>query len=163
MNVSTEIKNKEDSLTALMSRILKEPLDPLSKSIHASMETLLDTKDKLDNIESIISVNVNHVEHMSKSLKRALNDIKDEVLPDHAQSIQRQFKTLSEAGFKNYKIPSLLSNSPSTSLRLSSIQPMTPFWVKVSANQELNQRALADLSQHCTASHQTLMASLQMG
>ena len=100
MNMTTEIKSKEESLGALMSRILRVPLDPLSKSINDSFETLLETKDKLDDIDLSISGNGNLVEEMSKSLRRTLNDIKDEVLPSHAQAIQQQVKVLSEASSK---------------------------------------------------------------
>ena len=157
MNVTTEIKNKEDSLRALMSRILREPLDPLSKSINASMETLLETKDKLDCIESSISVIGNHVEDMGKSLKSALNDIKEEVLPDHAQSIQRQLKTLSEASSKK------LQDSINAQKQSIDILKTTHDTVlsEILANQELNQRAIAELTQQCTASNQTLAVGLQ--
>ena len=157
MNVTTEIKNKEDSLRALMSRILWEPLDPLSKSINASMETLLDTKDKLDDIESSISVNGNHVEHMSKSLKRALNHIKEEVLPDHAQSIQRQLKTLSEASSKKLQ-DSIEAQKQSIDILKTTHDTVLS---EILANQELNQRAIAELTQQCTATNQTLTAGLQ--
>ena len=157
MNMTTEIKNKEDSLRALMSRILREPLDPLNKSINASMETLLETKDKLDDIESSISVNGNHVENMSKSLKKALNDIKDEVLPDHAQSIQRQLKTLSEANSKKLQ-DSIEAQKQSIDILKTTHDTVLS---EILANQELNQRAIAELTQQCTASNQTLAAGLQ--
>lgn len=157
MNVTTEIKNKEDSLSALMSRILREPLDPLSKSINASMEALLETKDKLDDIESSISVNGNHVEHMSKSLKSALNDIKEEVLPDHAQSIQKQLKTLSEASSKKVQ-DSIEAQQQSIDILKTTHDTVLS---EILANQELNQRTIAELTQQCTASNQTLAAGLQ--
>lgn len=157
MNVTTEIKNKEDSLIALMSRILREPLDPLSKSINASMETLLETKDKLDDIESSISANGNHVEHMSKSLKSALNNIKEEVLPDHAQSIQRQLKTLSEASSKKLQ-DSIEAQKQSIDILKTTHDTVLS---EILANQERNQSAIAELAQQFTASNQILAAGLQ--
>lgn len=157
MNVTTEIKNKEDSLSALMSRILREPLDPLSKSINASMEKLLETKDKLDDIESSISVNGNHVEHMSKSLKHALNNIKEEVLPDHAQSIQRQLKTLFEASSKKVQDSIEAQQQSIDTVKTSHDTVLS----EILANQTLNRRAIAELTQQCAASNQTLTTDLQ--
>ena len=52
MDLTAEIKNKEESLSALMSRVLKEPLAPLNKSIDDTMGTLLDAKDILGGIET---------------------------------------------------------------------------------------------------------------
>ena len=140
-----------------MSRILREPLDPLSKSINASMETLLETKDKLDGIESSISVIGNHVEDMGKSLKSALNNIKEEMLPDHAQSIQRQLKTLSEASSKKLQ-DSIEAQKQSIDILKTTHDTVLS---EILANQELNQRAIAELTQQCTASNQTLATGLQ--
>ena len=157
MHVTTEIKNKEDSLSALMSRVLREPLDPLIKSINASMEALLETKDKLDDIELRISDNGNHVEEIIKPLKRAINGIKDEVLPDHAQSIQRQLKTLSESNSK--KIQDYI-DAQQQSIYILKTNHDTVLG-EIRANQALNKRAIAELIQECTASTQTLAAGLQ--
>lgn len=144
--MTTEIKNKEESLSALMSRILREPLDPLNKSINDTIETLLETKDKLDDIGSSISGNGNLVEDMSKSLRRALNNIKDEVLPDHAQSIQQQVKALSETSSKQV-LDSIVVQQQSIDI-LKDILNTTHNTVlsEIYATQELNRRAITELT-----------------
>ena len=97
MDLTAEIKNKEESLSALMSRVLKEPLAPLNKSIDDTMETLLDAKDILDEIDLSIKTSSHEVEKHIKSLRSSLSLIKDEVLPDHERRFQLQVKKLSDA------------------------------------------------------------------
>lgn len=161
MDQTTEIKKKEESLSALMSRILGEPLGPLNKSINVSMEMLQDSKDRLDEIESGVKAYSLDVEKSIRSLRRSLDAMKDEVLPDHEQNIQRQFKTLSEATAKKAQ--------ESIDVQQRSIDTLKTFLVttrdtvvgELSANMEMNQRAFAALTQQCAASNESLATGLQ--
>lgn len=161
MDLTNEIKSKEESLSVLMSRILREPLAPLNKSINDTMETLLDTKDILDEIDSSIKTSGHDVEKSIKSLRSSLSLIKDEVLPDHDKKIQRQFKTLSEA--TSTKVQESIDIQQQSIYTLKAILATAHDSVlgEINANKELSQRAFAALTQQCTASHESLAANLQ--
>ena len=162
MNVTTKIKNKEESLAALMSRILKEPLDPISKSIKESSDALLDAKEKLDDIDNSISAIDEAVgKSLKRSLSAALNQIKDEFLPDQAQTIQNQFKAISEAGAQKIQNAMDAQQQSIDSLTATLKTAHDTVMGAIHANQELNQRAIAELTQQCTTSNQTLAAGLQ--
>ena len=161
MDLTTEIKNKEESLSALMSRILKEPLNPLNKSINDVMETLLDTKDILDEIESSVKANGHDVEKSIKSLRNSLTQIKDEVLPDHGQSIQWQFKTLSEAASTKVRESIDVQQQSIDTLKATLDTTHDTVLGELSANKELSQRAFAALTQQCIESNESLAAGLQ--
>lgn len=98
MNLTTEIKSKEDSLSALMSKILKEPLTPIHDSIAKIKEEVFDTRDQLEEIKADIIANGNYVDDVGKSLKRALNTLKDQALPDHMSGLRQHLSTLTTAG-----------------------------------------------------------------
>ncbi len=161
MDLTTEIKNKEESLSALMSRILKEPLGPLNKSINDTMETLLDTKDILDEIESSVQASGHDVEKSIKSLRSSLSLIKDEVLPDHEQSIQRQFKTLSEATSKKVQESIDIQQQSIDALKAILDTAHDTVLGELNASKELSQRAFAALTHQCAALNESLAANLQ--
>lgn len=157
MNVKAEIKKAEDSLTELVKRIMSEPLDPINKSTKDSLETLLDAKDKLDEIESIISGNANFVEDMAKSLRRSLEDIKDDVLPYHTHSIQEQFKALSEESSKKIQDSINTQQQSIDSLKFNLNKIHDIFLGEIRSNQEQSQRACAEIARQ----DETILKSLE--
>lgn len=161
MDQTTEIKKKEESLSALMSRILEEPLGPLNKSINVSMEMLQDSKDILNEIESGVKANSFDVEKSFRSLRNSLTQIKDEVLPDHEQNIQRQFKTLSEATAKKAQESIDVQQRSTDTLKTFLVTTRDTVVGELSANKEMNQRAFAALTQQCAASNESLATGLQ--
>lgn len=155
--MKNEIKKKEDSLAALMSRMLKEPLDPISNSIKKVSDTILDTKDKLDDIDTSISFNTEIVETSSKRLIRELNIIKNELLPEQSQAINKQLKDISEASSKKMQVAMEVQQQSIASLAADLKTTHDTVMGAIHANQELIQ----ELTQQCTASNQTLAAGLQ--
>lgn len=88
MNVTSEIKNKEKTLAELMVKILKEPLDPLKGSVKKLHEEVLDTKDKVEEInDAINAVGANTVEIINP-LKRSLRELQDEDIPGVISKLQ---------------------------------------------------------------------------
>ena len=100
MNVVTEIKNKEDSLAALMSRLLKEPLAPLGDSIGQLNEAFEDSNDRLEEIQANVEAHALLTENVEKSLKRTLRSIIEDALPEQTSGLQKHFATLTDGGTK---------------------------------------------------------------
>lgn len=70
MNVKQEIQNKEKSLTELMVKILKEPLSPLETSLALITNHLLDTQDKIAEINDGLMISNELAEESNKKLKQ---------------------------------------------------------------------------------------------
>lgn len=81
MNVTSEIKNKEKTLAELMVKILKEPLDPLKGSVKKLHEEVLDTKDKVEEINDAINAVGANTEEIINPLKRSLRELQDDDIP----------------------------------------------------------------------------------
>ncbi|EOE0700115.1 hypothetical protein ACJ8WG_005519 [Klebsiella pneumoniae] len=81
MNVTSEIKNKEKTLAELMVKILKEPLDPIKGSVKKLHEEVLDTKDKVEEINDAINAVGANTEEIINPLKRSLRELRDDDLP----------------------------------------------------------------------------------
>ncbi len=81
MNVTSEIKNKEKTLAELMVKILKEPLDPLKGSVKKLHEEVLDTKDKVEEINDAINGVGANTEEIINPLKRSLRELQDDDIP----------------------------------------------------------------------------------
>ncbi|APR30303.1 hypothetical protein BTW28_04560 [Citrobacter freundii] len=81
MNVTSEIKNKEKTLAELMVKILKEPLDPLKGSVKKLHEEILDTKDKVEEINDAINAVGANTEEIINPLKRSLRELQDDDIP----------------------------------------------------------------------------------
>ncbi|OMQ27326.1 hypothetical protein [Serratia oryzae] len=81
MNVTSEIKNKEKTLAELMVKILKEPLDPLKGSVKKLHEEVLDTKDKVEEINYAINAVGANTEEIINPLKRSLRELQDDDIP----------------------------------------------------------------------------------
>lgn len=161
MDLTAEIKNKEESLSALMSRVLKEPLAPLNKSIDDTMGTLLDAKDILDEIDLSIKTSSHEVEKHIKSLRSSLSLIKDEVLPDHERRFQLQVKKLSDATAT--KVQESIDSHQKSMGALEAVWSANhdTVLIELNANKELSQHAFAAVTQHCSTSSQSLAANLQ--
>ena len=161
MDLTAEIKNKEESLSALMSRVLKEPLAPLNKSIDDTMETLLDAKDILDEIDLSIKTSSHEVEKHIKSLRSSLSLIKDEVLPDHERRFQLQVKKLSDATAT--KVQESIDSHQKSMGALEAVWSANhdTVLIELNASRELSQHAFATVTQHCSTSSQSLAANLQ--
>lgn len=84
MDLTAEIKSKEKSLSELMVKILKGPLNPLEDSVKTLKGDLLDTKDLVSEVNDAVNVSVGDLEKVQKALKR----IRDDSLPEIASSIQ---------------------------------------------------------------------------
>ncbi len=89
MHVTAEIQSKEKSLADLMSRILKEPFKPLSESIKKLEGTVLDSEEKLEEIQNSLGVFSDDAEKAKKEITKALRSIRDENLPELASDIQK--------------------------------------------------------------------------
>ena len=161
MDLTAEIKNKEESLSALMSRVLKEPLAPLNKTIDDTMGTLLDAKDILDEIDLSIKTSSHEVEKHIKSLRSSLSLIKDEVLPDHERRFQLQVKKLSDATAT--KVQESIDSHQKSMGALEAVWSANhdTVLIELNANKELSQHAFATVTQHCSTSSQSLAANLQ--
>ena len=161
MDLTAEIKNKEESLSALMSRVLKEPLAPLNKSIDDTMGTLLDAKDILDEIDLSIKTSSHEVEKHIKSLRSSLSLIKDEVLPDHERRFQLQVKKLSDATAT--KVQESIDSHQKSMGALEAVWSANhdTVLIELNANKELSHHAFAAVTQHCSTSSQSLAANLQ--
>lgn len=81
MNVTSEIKNKEKTLAELMVKILKEPLDPLKGAVKKLHEEVLDTKDKVEEINDAINAVGANTEEIINPLKRSLRELQDDDIP----------------------------------------------------------------------------------
>ncbi|MDH1397232.1 hypothetical protein N5J09_09965 [Aeromonas caviae] len=81
MNVTSEIKNKERALAELMAKILKEPLNPLESSLKKINTELLETRDKVEEINDAINTVVANTEEIINPLKRSLRDLQDDDIP----------------------------------------------------------------------------------
>ncbi|WP_342760123.1 hypothetical protein [Leclercia adecarboxylata] len=81
MNVTSEIKNKEKSLAELMVKILKEPLNPLESSLKKLNTEVLDTKDKVEEINDAINAVGANTEEIINPLKKSLRELQDDDVP----------------------------------------------------------------------------------
>ncbi|MCE9980741.1 MULTISPECIES: hypothetical protein [Enterobacteriaceae] len=81
MNVTSEIKNKEKSLAELMVKILKEPLNPLESSLKKLNTEVLETKDKVEEINDAINAVGANTEEIINPLKRSLRELQDDDIP----------------------------------------------------------------------------------
>ncbi|MGT2537581.1 hypothetical protein ACQCN7_23370 [Escherichia coli] len=81
MNVTSEIKNKEKTLAELMVKILKEPLAPLKGAVIKLHEEVLDTKDKVEEINDAINAVGANTEEIINPLKRSLRELQDDDIP----------------------------------------------------------------------------------
>lgn len=88
MNNTPEIKTKEKSLADLMSRVLKEPLNPIELSVNKLGCDFLELKDKVDEVEQALEVSAASVDKLGKALKK----ISQEQLPDLSQKIQEDIE-----------------------------------------------------------------------
>lgn len=79
--MTSEIKNKEKTLAELMVKILKEPLDPLKGSVKKLHEEVLDTKDKVEEINDAINAVGAKTEEIINPLKRSLRELQDDDIP----------------------------------------------------------------------------------
>ncbi|MCS3507473.1 hypothetical protein [Achromobacter sp. JUb104] len=84
MDLTAEIKSKEKSLSDLMVKILKGPLNPIEDSLKTLKDDLLDTKDLVSEVNDAVNVSVGDLEKVQKTLKR----IREDSLPEIASSIQ---------------------------------------------------------------------------
>ncbi|HHN8402758.1 hypothetical protein ABMZ77_10265 [Morganella morganii] len=81
MNVTSEIKSKEKSLAELMVKILKEPLNPLESSLKKLNTEVLETKNKVDEINDAINAVDANTEEIINPLKRSLRELQDDDIP----------------------------------------------------------------------------------
>lgn len=86
--MTNEIKNKEKTLTELMVKILKDPLDPLKGSIKKLHEYVLDTKDKVEEINDILNTAAS-TEDIIKPLGKTLRELQDDDIPQAISSLQK--------------------------------------------------------------------------
>ncbi|MEQ9883720.1 hypothetical protein ABRP83_16315 [Pectobacterium brasiliense] len=87
MNVTSEIKNKEKTLAELMVKILKEPLDPLKGSVKKLHEEVLDTKDKVEEINDVLNA-AESTEEIIKPLKKTLRELQEDDIPQAISALQ---------------------------------------------------------------------------
>lgn len=93
MNVTSEIKNKEKSLAELMVKILKEPLNPLESSLKKLNAEVLETKEKVEEInDAINAVGANTVEIVNP-LKRTLRELQDDDIPGAISKLREFIST----------------------------------------------------------------------
>ncbi|WJV54903.1 hypothetical protein PCO85_05605 [Prodigiosinella aquatilis] len=85
--MTSEIKNKEKTLAELMVKILKEPLDPLKGSMKKLHEDVLDTKDKVEEINDILNA-VASTEEIIQPLGKTLRELQDDDIPQAISSLQ---------------------------------------------------------------------------
>ena len=161
MSMATEIKNKEDSLIALMNRVLKEPLKPLGEAINTSMEAFQEAIDKLDDIESSISANGIGIEDMGKSLRRILNDIKDEVLPNYKRDMQEKINEQLEVGSKEVQC-FINTQQKSIDALMSSIETHhNNILNETRAINDFGKFIVAEVNLQCTTLNQDLVDSIR--
>lgn len=141
MNLTDEIRQKEESLCALMSRMLKGPLDPLDKSIKDAVETLRDTNDKLGEIDSSVKAGGYEQEERLKSLKRSLTKLEEQVLPDQSRDLQ-QLQTLLGVMSTKMKEPIELHRQSIDDLKVIIADNRDIVMDKLIANEELIQKSI---------------------
>ena len=159
MDLTAEIKNKEESLSALMSRVLKEPLAPLNKTIDDTMGTLLDAKDILDEIDLSIKTSSHEVDKQIKSLRSSLSLIKDEVLPDHERRVQLQVKKLSDATAT--KVQESIDSHQKSMGALEAVWSANhdTVLIELNASKELSQHAFSALTQQYVSLNDSLVSA----
>ncbi|MFQ2433355.1 hypothetical protein ACK31N_12760 [Aeromonas caviae] len=96
MNVTSEIKNKERTLAELMAKILKEPLNPLESSLKKLNTEVLETKDKVEEINDAINAVGANTEEIINPLKRSLRDLQDDDIPGALSTLREFISTLVE-------------------------------------------------------------------
>ncbi|POD95667.1 hypothetical protein BV924_11045 [Pectobacterium odoriferum] len=87
MNVTSEIKNKEKTLAELMVKILKDPLDPLKGSVEKLHEEVLNTKDKVEEINDALNA-AESTEEIIKPLKKTLRELQEDDIPQAIGALQ---------------------------------------------------------------------------
>ncbi|MGI2080247.1 hypothetical protein [Shewanella putrefaciens] len=96
MNTASEIRNKEKSLIELMVKILKEPLNPLERSLSELKAELVKTGGKLHEVDDNVNFSLQENERLSKVIRK----IKDEDFPSFSselqQCLQKQFESESK-------------------------------------------------------------------
>ncbi|MCS3430234.1 hypothetical protein [Klebsiella sp. BIGb0407] len=107
MNVNSEIKNKEKSLAELMVKILKEPLNPLESSLKKLNTDVLDTKDKVEEINDAINTIGANTEEIINPLKRSLRELQDDDIPGVISKLREFISTQVEE--KKQDISAVLS------------------------------------------------------
>ncbi len=96
MNVTSEIKNKERTLAELMAKILKEPLNPLESSLKKLNTEVLETRDKVEEINDAINAVGANTEEIINPLKKSLRDLQDDVIPRAISTLREFISTLVE-------------------------------------------------------------------
>lgn len=108
MDLTAEIKSKEKSLSDLMVRVLRGPLNPLEDSLKTLKDDLLDTKDLVSEVNDAVHASVQDFEKIHKALKK----IRDDSLPEMASSIKA---TLSDhVGSESRQITAMLAEVSSS-------------------------------------------------
>jgi flagellar biosynthesis chaperone FliJ len=88
MNDIHEIKAKEKSLADLMSRVLKEPLNPIELSVNKLGCDFLELKDKVDEVEQALEHSAARIDKFGKALKI----LTQEQLPNLSQKNQEDIE-----------------------------------------------------------------------
>lgn len=96
MNVTSEIKNKERTLAELMAKILKEPLNPLESSLKKLNTEVLETRDKVEEINDAINAVGANTEEIINPLRKSLRDLQDDVIPRAISTLREFISTLVE-------------------------------------------------------------------
>lgn len=107
MNVTSEIRNKEKSLAELMVKILKEPLNPLESSLKKLNAEVLETKDKVEEINDAINAVGTNTEEIINPLKKSLRALQDDDIPGAISKLREFISTQVEE--KKQDISTVLS------------------------------------------------------
>lgn len=94
--MDTKIKNKEDSLAALMTRILKEPLSPIDSSMEEIKESLLEATERIDRTQEAVINNEDSLINIEKYLKREFLSLKSQVLPEQFGDLHKKINVYGE-------------------------------------------------------------------
>lgn len=98
MSIAEEINNKEKILAELMVKILKEPLNPLESSIKELKDGLLDTQDKIAEINEILGNSIADQDKINKTLRK----IRDEAFLALASSLQEYILNQAESSYQKF-------------------------------------------------------------
>lgn len=101
MNVTSEINNKEKSLAELMVKILKEPLNPLDSSLKKLNTEVLETKDKVEEINDAINAVGANTEEIINPLKKSLRELQDDDIPGAISKLREFISTQVEEKKQN--------------------------------------------------------------
>lgn len=92
-----EITRKEKSLADLMTRVLKEPLNPLQSSVNKVESDVLGLMDKVNEVEQRLEVSAVDIDKLGKTLKKIIQ----EELPSLTQKIQENVEDCFSKEIKN--------------------------------------------------------------